>query len=246
MLSSEINLETINTVIIEDDEFSKFGISSAIQTDGENNQKIKVVGETRFGIEGLKIIDQILPDIVICDIGLPDISGIEVILRIKEKFKDKIRILVVSGNVNKEVVGAAIKNGANSFFTKTTNVKKLVEAVCATAKGESWLDSNISKILIDGFNNNSSSFIHDLTQRELTILQLMAEGMQNEEIANKLCISEGTIRSHTHKIYSKLQVTNRIQAVIKGVKLGIVTIESKNSNHDSTLKMKNFINQSVC
>lgn len=246
MLSSEINLETINTVIIEDDEFSKFGISSAIQTDGENNQKIKVVGETRFGIEGLKIIDQILPDIVICDIGLPDISGIEVILRIKEKFKDKIRILVVSGNVNKEVVGAAIKNGANSFFTKTTNVKKLVEAVCATAKGESWLDSNISKILIDGFNNNSNSFIHDLTQRELTILQLMAEGMQNEEIANKLCISEGTIRSHTHKIYSKLQVTNRIQAVIKGVKLGIVTIESKNSNHDSTLKMKNFINQSVC
>ncbi|NJN07477.1 MAG: response regulator transcription factor [Richelia sp. RM1_1_1] len=245
MFTFKTDNKTVNAVIIEDDEFSKFGIISAIKVeDGKQYPKVKIVGETKFGIRGLQITDEILPDIVICDIGLPDISGLEVIKRIKAKFKSRIKILVVSGNINREIVTAAISSGADSFFTKTTSIEKLVEAICTTAKGESWLDSNISKILINGFSHNQQFLNHDLTKRELTILELIAEGLQNEEIANKLCISDGTVRSHTHNIYAKLSVTSRTQAVIKGIRLGIIMVDThKNHNCDlSQLKMKNFVN----
>ena len=243
--------KSISAVIIEDDEFSKFGIRCAIA--GKNNPNdnststIRIVGETKFGIQGLRIVEETLPNIVICDIGLPDIDGIQIVEKIKNKFNDRIKILVVSGNINREVVAAAITNGADSFFTKSTDVAKLVEAIYVTTSGESWLDSNISKILVNSFRSNAADSTHDLTKRELGILKLIAQGLQNEEIANKLCISDGTVRSHTHNIFSKLHVKNRIQAVIQGVKMGIITVQDIHGNSiDSryemdNLKMRNFV-----
>lgn len=220
MDASQAIAKSINAVIIEDDEFSKFGIKCALSVkDGEIDErvsKIKIVGETKFGIQGLRMVEEILPNIVICDIGLPDIDGIEIVEKIKSKFEDRVKILVVSGNINREVVAAAISYGADSFFTKSTDVTKIVEAIYVTAKGESWLDSNISKILINSFRKNAYASPHDLTKRELVILKLIAQGLQNEEVANKLCISDGTVRSHTHNIFTKLHVKNRIQAVIQG------------------------------
>lgn len=239
----------INTVIIEDDEFSKFGIKCALSSKNEDNKpKIRIVGETKFGIQGLRMVEEILPNIVVCDIGLPDIDGIQIIEKVKSKFDDRIKILVVSGNINREIVAAAISHGADSFFTKSTDVAKLVEAIHVTAKGESWLDSNISKILISGFRRNATTNTHDITDRELTILKLIAQGLQNEEIANKLCISDGTVRSHTHNIFTKLHVKNRIQSVIQGVRLGLLTVQDIQGTYTDSryevneVKMRNFIN----
>lgn len=249
MLVSPATVKSINAVIIEDDEFSKFGIKCACNPT-ENNEEIpdiRIVGETNFGIQGLRIVEEILPDIVICDIGLPDINGIEVIEQIKSRFESRIKILVVSGNINREVIAAAVNSGADSFFTKSTDVSKIIEAIHVTTKGESWFDSNISKIMINNFCSDKIKSSHDLTKRELVILELIGQGLQNEEIANKLCISDGTVRSHTHNIFAKLHVNNRTQAVIKGVKLGLVSIKDMNENYmdnnykSNELKMNNFI-----
>lgn len=245
MFTSQMKMKTINIVIIEDDEFSKFGIKSAVKSENEGQYpKIKIVGESKYGVQGLKVTDEMLPDVVICDIGLPDINGVEIIKRIKEKFNDRIKILVVSGNISKEIVTDAINKGADSFLAKSSGVDRIVEAIHATAKGESWLDSNIGKILISSFSN-SSQLDHDLTKRELAILKLIGQGLQNEEIANKLCISDGTVRSHTHNIFAKLHVNNRTQAVIKGVQLDIISIKKMSSSYDtkhgSGLRMQNFI-----
>lgn len=266
MAISSTVIKSINAVIIEDDEFSKFGIKCALLA--KNNEidvksatvstksgelcecvsKIKIVGETKFGIQGLRMVEEILPNIVICDIGLPDIDGIEIVEKIKIKFEDRIKILVVSGNINREVVSAAIGYGADSFFTKSTDIAKLGEAIHVTARGESWLDSNISKILISSFRRSISASTHDLTKRELVILKLIAQGLQNEEVANKLCISDGTVRSHTHNIFTKLHIKNRIQAVIQGVRMGLITMQdiqgtaSENRYELNEPKMLNFVN----
>ncbi|BDA75899.1 two component LuxR family transcriptional regulator (plasmid) [Calothrix sp. PCC 7716] len=247
-------MNVINAVLIEDDEFSKFGIRCALEN-GNTNIKVKVVGETKFGIQGLRMVEEILPNVVVCDIGLPDIDGIQIIEKIKSKFEDKIKILVVSGNINRDVVAGAIQNGADSFFSKSTDVTKLIEAIYVTAKGESWLDSNISKILINSFRKSSHNSQHDITERELTILKLIAQGLQNDEIANKLYITEGTVRCHTHNIFTKLNVKNRIQAINQGVHLGLIDIQGvfteseiiKISNDydiplSKKVKMRNFIN----
>lgn len=245
MLTSEIKMKAINIVIIEDDEFTKFGIKCAI-TSGES-LPVRIVGETKFGLEGLRIVEEILPDILICDIGLPDINGIEIIEEIKGKFAQRIKILVVSGNINKEIVTDAINKGADSFFAKSSGVEKIVEAIHVTAKGESWFDSNISKILVNSLRGDAVKSPHDLTKRELAILKLIGQGLQNEEIANKLCISDGTVRSHTHNIFAKLHVNNRTQAVIKGVELDIISIKKMGSGyidkkHEAKeLKIRNFI-----
>lgn len=249
-------MDVIRTVLIEDDEFSKYGIKCAIE--GENNgTRIKVVGDTKFGIQGLRIVEETLPRVVICDIGLPDIDGIQIIEKIKSKFEDEIKILVVSGNINREVVGAAITHGADSFFTKSTDITKLIEAIRVTARGESWLDSNISKILINSFRKSSRSSQHDITERELTVLKLIAQGLQNDEIANKLYITEGTVRCHTHNIFTKLNVKNRIQAINLAAELGLIDKqhmgifsegeiskyinETHSDSFPNRVKMRNFV-----
>lgn len=243
MFSSQIKMKPINTVIIEDDEFSKFGIKCAITS--KESLPVRIVGETKFGLEGLRIVEEILPDVLICDIGLPDVSGIEIIEKVKSKFAE-IKILVVSGNINKEIVTSAINKGADSFFAKSSGVDKIIEAIYVTAKGESWFDSNISKILVNSFRGSTTKSPHDLTKRELAILKLIGQGLQNEEIANKLCISDGTVRSHAHNIFAKLHVNNRTQAVIKGVEMDIISIKKTSGGfidkkYESGLRMQNFI-----
>lgn len=249
-------MNIIRTVLIEDDEFTKYGIKCTLENRSDDTV-IKIVGDTKFGIQGLRMVEENLPRVVICDIGLPDIDGIQVIEKIKSRFNNEIGVLVVSGNINREVVGAAINHGADSFFTKYTDITKLTEAIRVTARGESWLDSNISKILINDYRKSSRSSQHDITPRELTVLKLIAQGLRDYEIANKLYITEGTVRCHTHNIFTKLSAKNRIQAVNIAEGLGLISRQKAsvftegevskyiNENDDNSfpnkVKMRNFV-----
>ncbi|MBW4676074.1 MAG: response regulator transcription factor [Desmonostoc geniculatum HA4340-LM1] len=229
-------MSKIKVVVIEDHELMRFGIVTALSA----NEYIEVCGEADNGSLGLSLIKKYNPDIALVDINLPDIDGAEVCKKIKEDFHAKVVILTADNT--QDTVTKAFKYGADSYCIKNLPRRKLAEAVSATYRGESWIDSTVGKILIESMKNpiqatqirtvhNTSKNHHKkeythgvnvLTEREIDVLQLIAQGMSNEEIAKKLYISIGTVRSHVHRILEKLNCKSRSQAGFKAISEGLV------------------------
>ncbi|KYC34895.1 hypothetical protein WA1_50175 [Scytonema hofmannii PCC 7110] len=220
----------IRTVLIEDIEIIRLGIITAITR--TSNSNISVCGESATGAKGLELVKSLRPNVAIVDINLPDMSGIELTENIK-KFDNSIKVLILSGETKKEIVKAAFISGADSYCTKQLETKKLIDAVITTHRGESYIDSAISRTLIGMLNQADEKPVEkkkivekdSLTKKETDVLRLMAAGLTNDEIANKLYISLGTLRSHSHKIYGKLKVKNRMQAVVIGIERNLIDYE---------------------
>ncbi|MDF5718869.1 MAG: response regulator transcription factor [Rhizonema sp. NSF051] len=145
-------MSLIKVVIIDDHELTRFGIVGALST----NKSIKVCGEAENGFSGLSLIKKYSPDLALVDINLPDINGTELCQKIKSDFS-ATKVLILTADPEKDTVTKAFKNGADSYCIKSLSMRKLVEAVCAISRGESWIDSTIGKILIENMNSQRSS-----------------------------------------------------------------------------------------
>lgn len=212
----------IRVVFIEDNDITRFGITTAI-----NQQPgMEVVGATGTGNKGVELVEELNPDVVLVDIGLPDISGVEVIKKIKD-YRNKTKIVVLSCNSCQEIISAAVNNGAESYILKKNDIPLIVEAIKNTYNNKSLFDSEIIKRgLLKLFPNHKSRgriFDDSLTEREISVLTLIAAGFSNKEIATKLFIGENTAKNHTRNIFSKLGVNKRINAVKKGCELGYIS-----------------------
>ncbi len=226
-------MKLIKTVLVEDHNIFRLGLKAVL----EGTNKIKVCGETGYGKEALSIIKNTEPDVVIVDVGLPDISGIKVVEEIRKVYLNKVKTIIVTGNLDKKAIKEVFKKGATSFYSKSNEEKKIVEAVITTYKGESWIDPNIHTILAEAmceFNNETPTEI--ITKREYEVLKLLAKGLTYEEMANKLCLEISTVRSHAHRIISKLDKPEegekrekykptRGKAVCEALRLGILCPE---------------------
>lgn len=240
-------MSRISVVIIEDHELMRFGIVSALSV----NEHIEVCGEADNGFSGLSLIKKHSPDLALVDINLPDIDGAELCQKIKDDFNTKVIILTADNT--QDTVTKAFKYGADSYCIKNLPMKKLAEAVCATYKGECWIDSKIGKLLIENMNNQTKAAgmtkIHNkrkctvgasvLSDREIDVLQLIAQGMSNEKIAAHLYISIGTVRSHVHRILQKLSCENRSQAAVKAISSGLFETPTRSEN-DYSHKVQNL------
>lgn len=213
-----------NLLIVEDHELTRFGLKTTF----EDVDYIDNIYEAASAEDALKIFKENPIDIVIMDLGLPNMDGIEATKAIHTLNKDAKIIILTSHNDEKEVLNS-LKAGANAYCSKEINLQRLVQVVQSVADGAAWFDPSIAHIVLQattqsnvGAEPETSYKNYDLTAREAQILKLMTEGYSNMEIAQHLVISVNTTKAHVASILQKLEVDDRLQAALKALKYQIV------------------------
>ena len=212
-----------NLLIVEDHALTRFALKTALETADYINQVFEAENaKTAYKTESENKID-----VVLMDLGLPDIDGIQACKTLKTK-NPSLKILILTSHEQEEEVINSVKAGANAYCSKEINPKRLIEVVRSVADGAAWFDPSIAHIVLKA-SANSPSFDaednrkdYDLTSREAQILKLMTEGYSNMEIAQILVISINTTKAHVANILQKLEVDDRLQAALKALKNKIV------------------------
>lgn len=184
----------------------------------------QVVGSAQDGHEALELVAQKSPDLVLMDLKMPGMNGIEATREIRNKFPH-VKILVLTTYDEDEWVFDAIRAGASGYLLKDTSRQKIIEAIRGTVEGRSFVDPSVAGKLLNQVANNQTqpvSILADkLTERELDVLRLLAKGMTNTDIAGTLHLSEGTVRNHVSAILEKLGVSDRTQAAVIAIQHGL-------------------------
>ena len=213
----------INILIVEDHELTRFGLKTTF----EGVDYVENIYEADSAEKALEIFNEHPVDVVVMDLGLPGMNGIDATKKLRDSNKDVKVIIRTSHNDEKEVLNS-LKAGANAYCSKEINPQRLVAVVQSVADGASWFDPSIAHIVLKastssrGFDTETSSKDYDLTSREKQILKLMTEGYSNMEIAQLLVISINTTKAHVASILQKLEVDDRLQAALKALKNNIV------------------------
>jgi len=220
---------TIRLLLVDDDDLVRTGLKMIIESDPVFN----VVGEAANGIQGVALSDRLNPDVVLMDIQMPEMDGIEATRLISEKSPDPDegpRVLVLTTFEQDEYVFQALRAGASGFLLKRTPADELIAGIKVIAQGESLLSPSVTRRLINEFARTTSSpagpevtgKLDALTEREMEVLMLVTNGRSNQEIADELVVSEGTVKTHVKRVLAKLEVRGRTQAVIFAYNAGIV------------------------
>ncbi|MCI5889285.1 MAG: response regulator transcription factor [Brachyspira sp.] len=212
-----------NILIVEDHELTRFGLKTAF----EGVEFVGELLESESAEKAIEIFNNTPIDIVIMDLGLPGMNGIEATKQIKSLNKDVKIIILTSHNDEKEVLNS-LRAGANAYCSKEINPQRLIQVVQSVADGAAWFDPSIANIVLRATANSpvisadNNAKNYDLTTRESQILKLMTEGYSNMEIAQILVISINTTKAHVANILQKLEVDDRLQAALKALKYKIV------------------------
>ena len=218
-------MNKIKIILVDDHHIVRDGIKSLLQ----NEQDISVIAEASGFAELNDYLNIRIPDIILLDISLPDISGIEITKILKEKFPD-IRVIILSMHVNEEFIINAFQSGACGYLAKNTTKKELLDAIRHVYEKGEYYSPMISKILAKSFvkivKNDTKDQINEamLSKREIEILKCFADGYSNKEIADKLFISSRTVESHKNHIMQKLDLKSPVDMVKFAIKNGIVDL----------------------
>lgn len=218
----------INTLLVEDHELYRMGLSMLL----EKAEGITLVAEAADGLDGIKKAREFAPDVILMDIGLPNIDGIEATQRIKD-FNPDVKILIFTSRDSENDVFEAFKAGADGYIMKGATPEQTVSAIKSVYEGVGWIDPSIAKMVFSNLQKPSSQVVtepepkktnnsYGLTERELDVLELMVEGLSNPQIADKLVITKATAKAHVHSILQKLCVSSRTQATVTAMKEGLV------------------------
>lgn len=217
----------IRVVLIEDDDLVCIGLKNAL----ENLTDIDWLGDANTGEEGFQLLQTTQPDVAIMDIGLPDVDGIELTKRIKASPQlQTTKILILTLQNEETAVLEAFQAGANSYCMKNIRPDLLLEAIRATQAGQAWIDPAIARIVLayakraekPDSHNSTEKVSSPLTDRELEVLQLIVNGNSNADIAEKLYITVGTVKTHVRNILTKLSAEDRTQAAVHALRSGLV------------------------
>jgi len=203
---------SISIAIVEDLDVVRNGLKDFISLSTD----FLVLGSFKTGEEALQKIPEIKPDIVIMDINLPGMNGIECIRQLKDK-SPGTQFMMFTVYENDDKVFEALKAGASGYLLKNTGLLHIAESIKELHEGGSPMSANIARKMVNLFRDNDKKnpFLDLLSNREKEILQLLAKGLLYKEIAEQLGITTGTVRIHIHKIYEKLHVQNRTEAINK-------------------------------
>jgi DNA-binding NarL/FixJ family response regulator len=195
-------------VIVEDHTLIRDGLKMLIST----NSTLEVVGEAEDGLEAIKIINDLKPELVLMDLSMPRMGGIEAIREVK-KLSPDTRVLVLTVHRTEEHVLASLKAGADGYLLKESTHSELLDALSHVLSGKQYLAPGVSDTVIKGYlagkeRASVNSRLETLTLREKEILKLIAEGYKNREIANYLCISVRTVETHRNNLMKKLNLHN--------------------------------------
>ena len=189
---------------------------------------LEVVGEAGDGQQALEKVQALRPNVVLMDVRMSGMDGVEATRRIRTEFP-ATEVIILSNYDEDRYVFEALRAGAKSYLLKDVSPDRLAEAIRSVARGESALDSGVMSRLVSEFQSLSQrgqSGPERLTARELEILQCLVDGRSNQEIADLLVVSEKTVKSHLTSVYRKLDVRDRSQAIVAGIREGLVNVPS--------------------
>lgn len=217
----------ISIVIVEDFKLTRVGLRCALNA----NSDMKVVAECEDAIDGINQIKKLSPDIVLMDLGLPTMNGIEAMVKIRE-FSKEIKIIALTSHDREEEVVAALSSGANAYCLKDIDPAKLADVIRDVKDGVCWIDSVVANLVLKSIpkvdnvvllgNKVSEQTRVPLTEREFEVLRHLVLGKSNTEIAKELIVSVHTAKAHVCSILQKMCVNDRVQAAVKAVKEGMV------------------------
>jgi len=216
---------TISVLLVDDQALFREGLRTLLSV----HKDIEVIGEARNGEEAIQLVEKLTPAVALMDIQMPVLDGVAATRRLKASYPE-CRVIVLTTFDDDEKVFDGLRAGAVGYLLKDAPSEKLVEAIRAAARGESFLQPSVAAKLVAEFARLTDHpvppkqiLVEPLSERELEILRLIANGDSNKEIANALVIAEGTVKNHITNILGKLGVAGRMQAVNKARELGIIT-----------------------
>lgn len=220
----------IKVLLVEDHTMTRLGLQMVL----EKAENITVIGDADNGKKGFELAKELLPDVILMDIGLPVMDGIQATKLIKENGIQS-KILIYTSRDCGDDVFAALGAGADGYIMKGANENQLTSAISAVSEGTAWLDPAIAKLVLSNIQKQKSVEArsskspnpykykeYNLTKREYEVLCLIAEGLDNQEIADKLVVSLSTARAHVHNVLGKLYVADKHKATAKAYQEGLV------------------------
>lgn len=219
--------KVIKVAIVEDFKLTRVGLRCALNT----NEDIDVVAEAEDAVIGLKMIEREQPDIVLMDLGLPIMNGVEATIKVKEMLP-KTKVIALTSHDRGEEVIAALSSGASAYCLKDIDPEKLANVIRDVNEGACWIDPVVSQMALSSFpkidnigflpGKNQNEGRVPLTEREYEVLKHLVTGKSNTEIAKELIVSVHTAKAHVCSILQKMCVNDRVQAAVKAVKEGLV------------------------
>lgn len=210
----------VTLILVDDHEVVVKGVRAYLETLPD----FKVVGEASCGEEAVTLVTELIPDLVLMDLIMPGMDGVETIRQIK-KISPRTQVIVLTSYHEDAHIFPALKAGAISYILKDMKMEKLVDTLHRAVQGEVTLHPRVAVRVLQNIRGEDSDNEHlftDLTERELDVLKLIASGLTNSQIAEKLVISENTVKGHVSNILSKLHVADRTQVAVYAWQKGIV------------------------
>jgi NarL family two-component system response regulator LiaR len=208
--------KSIRVMLVDEHEVVRSGLGAVLMA----HDDMDLVGEARNGEEAVRLCKSLKPDVVLMDLMMPVMDGVTATRLIHEN-QPEIRVIALTSFSDREWVEGALKAGAAGYLLKTVSATELIDAIRAAEAGRTSLSPEAAQVLVQNLKQPQSP-VYDLTEREQEILALMVEGLSNNDIANRLVVSQSTIKFHVSNILSKLEVTTRTEAVALALKNRLV------------------------
>ena len=217
-----MTMKTIKVLLVDDHTILRDGIKSLLETEDH----IKVVGEAVNGEEALQKVEKLSPDVVLMDISMPKMNGIQATSQISEEYPD-IKILILTMHDEEGYVQPIFQAGAAGYVVKRTATRELVSAIEGVVEGNTILHPSVTETLLaegQGSDSDDGDMYDGLTERELEVLTLIAEGLTNQEIADELYISIKTVQAHRANIMDKLGLNDRVALTKYAIRKGLISL----------------------
>ena len=211
---------TTEVLLVDDHEVVRSGLQMLLESEPE----VAIVGDAASGEASLEAVEKLQPDVVVMDIGLPDISGIEATQRIKERWPE-VAVVALTIHEDKEYFFQMLDAGASGYIPKRAAPEELLTAIRAAARGEVYLYPSLAKLLVKDYltePQQEEDPLDGLTDREQEVLELVADGLTNREIGQELNISHKTVARHRENIMQKLNLHSRVELVKYAIRKGII------------------------
>ena len=222
-------MDRIKVLIVDDHRVVREGLSAILKS----KENIQVLGEAQDGQEAVEKARSLLPDVILMDVSMPKMTGVEATRIIKREFPH-IGIIALTMYEEQQYIFDLVRGGATGYLLKDSDSDQIVKAIQSVYRGDSLIHPAVASKILAEFSlmtqkkgKKSGGVEHDLTEREITVLRLVADGKTNKEIANHLDLSEKTVKNHVRNIFHKLQVYDRTQAAILAIRKGLIELDPR-------------------